>query len=78
MEVNVKETREKFSSILNRTENGEEVVIVRRGKKIAKLVPFNNNVVKRLPDLRQFRASISVTKKGLSDAVFLDRDEGRY
>ena len=54
MEINVKETRAKFSSILNRTENGEEVVIVRRGKKIAKLVPFNNNVIKRLPDLSQF------------------------
>jgi prevent-host-death family protein len=78
MEINVKETRAKFSSILNRTENGEEVVIVRRGKKIAKLVPFNNNVIKRLPDLSQFRASMSVNKKGLSDAVSLGRDEGRY
>jgi prevent-host-death family protein len=77
MEINVKETREKFSSILDKAEKGEEVIIVRRGKRIARLVPFDNTL-KRLPDLSQFRASISVANKGLSDAVFIGRREERY
>jgi prevent-host-death family protein len=72
--VNVKETRVKFSSILDKAEMGEEVIIVRRGKRIARWVPFNNTA-KRLPDLSQFRAFISIANKGLSDAVFQGRSE---
>ena len=37
MEINVKEARSKFSSILNQVEEGDEVIIRRRGKEIAVL-----------------------------------------
>ena len=77
LEVSVKETRKNFSSLLDKTEQGEEIVILRRGKQIAKLAPLKN-AGKRLPDLSQFRASISVRGKGLSDAVRLGRDEERF
>ena len=36
--INAKEAREKFSQLLNRAEQGEEVDITRRGKVVAKLV----------------------------------------
>ena len=35
MEINAKEARTKISSLLDRTEMGEEVVIIRRGKRVA-------------------------------------------
>jgi prevent-host-death family protein len=77
MEVSVKETRKNFSSLLDKTEKGEEILITRRGKRIAKIVPLKNTS-KHLPDLSQFRASISVKSEGLSNAVCQNRDEERY
>ena len=46
MEINVKEARTKISSLLDRTLNkGEEVVILMRGKRVARLVPIGNTTV---------------------------------
>jgi len=77
MEVNVKEARKKISSLLDRTQKGEEVVIVRRGKKVARLVAVGD-AGKRLPDLRTFRASIAVKGVPLSRSVIQGRSEERY
>jgi prevent-host-death family protein len=77
MEVNVKEARAKISSLLDRTEMGEEVVIIRRGKRIARLVSVGD-ACKRLPDLRGFRNSILVKGKSLGEAVIQGREEERY
>lgn len=77
MEVNVKEARAKISTLLAMTEKGEEVVIIRRGKKIARLVAVGDTF-KRLPDLRGFRDSILVKGKSLSTAVIQGREEERY
>ena len=77
MEVNVKEARAKISSLLDRTQKGEEVVIVRRGKRVARLVAVGDKD-KRLPDLRTFRNSISLKGEALSGAVIQGRSEERY
>lgn len=77
MEINVKEARTKISSLLDRTQKGEEVVIVRRGKRVARLVPIDN-INRRLPDLRTFRNSLSVKGGALSMAVIQGRSEDRY
>lgn len=77
MEVNVKEARKKISSLLDRTQKGEEVVIVRRGKKVARLVAVGD-AGKRLPDLRTFRASIALKGVPLSRSVIQGRSEERY
>jgi len=77
MEVNVKEARRKISSLLDRTEKGEEVVIIRRGKRVARLVSIGDTG-KRLPDLRGFRDSILVKGKDLSAMVIEGRGEERY
>ena len=59
LEVNVKEARSQLSSLLDRVERGEEIIINRRGKKVALLVsPERKNT---LPSLKDFRASISTT-----------------
>ena len=77
MEVSVKEARAKISSLLARTQKGEEVVILRRGKRIARLVPIGSTD-KRLPDLCSFRKSISLRGKSLSSTVIQQRNEERY
>ena len=77
MEVNVKEARAKISSLLDRTQKGEEVVILRRGKRVARLVAFGDTD-KRLPDLRTFRNSILLKGEALSRAVIHGRSEERY
>lgn len=77
MEINVKEARMKISSLLNKTEKGEEVIIIRRGKRVAQLVAVGS-ASRRLPDLRGFRDSISVKGDALSREVIQQREEERY
>ena len=77
MEVNVKEARSKISALLDRTEKGEEIMIVRRGKKVARLVPVENSP-KCLPDLSEFRRSIAIKGKSLGKTVLEERDQERY
>ena len=53
MEISVKEARAKFSSLLNRVKEGDEVIIRRRGREIARLVPSSREG-RRLPSLSDF------------------------
>ena len=77
MEISVKEVRNKISALLDRTQKGEEILILRRGKKVAKLVPAAASE-KRLPDLSDFRASIVVKGVALGQTVVEARDTERY
>jgi prevent-host-death family protein len=77
MEVSVKEARNKISTLLDRTQKGEEILILRRGKKVARLVPVGNSE-KGLPDLSDFRASIMVIGGSLSQVVIDSRNMERY
>ncbi len=65
-EVSAKEAREMPSSLLKSVEAGEEVVILRRGKKVARLVPPSGSGA-RLPTLRKFRASVRIKGSGDMD-----------
>jgi prevent-host-death family protein len=77
MEVNVKEARNSIGKLLDRTQRGEEIMISRRGKKVARLVPVGVSA-KRLPDLRDFRASITIRGAALSQTVIDLRNMERY
>ena len=46
--VNVHEAKTRLSELLKKVESGEEVVIARAGKPIARLVPASVGTVKRL------------------------------
>jgi prevent-host-death family protein len=76
LEVNVKEARSKLSNLLDRVERGEEIIIKRRGRKVALLVSPQREDA--LPSLKKFRASISATGKSLSETVIDQRKEERY
>ncbi len=76
-EISAKEARGKLSSLLKSAEVGEEVVILRRGKQVARLVP-PLGVGGRLPSLKEFRASILISGEPLSTAVLRGRKEERF
>ena len=77
IEVSSKEARSCFSTLLNRVAGGEEIIITRRGKRVARLV---NEVEgsKKLPSLREFRKTIAIDGKPLSQVVLENRDEERF
>jgi len=77
MEINAKEARAKLSSLLKRVEGGGEVVLLRRGKRIARLVPAERKQG-RLPTLKEFRASIRIKGHPLSLSVIRGRGKERF
>lgn len=77
--VNAKEVREKFSSILDEVEKGEDIVITRRGKKVARIININiNDKPTPLKALKEFRKNIKVKGEALSRTTINQRDEERY
>ena len=77
MEVNVKDARSRFSSLLDRVKGGDEVIILRRGKEVARLVPPRGKCGV-LPELKAFRDSIRLKGEPLSSMVISGREEERY
>ena len=77
MEINAKQARAKLSSLLKRVEEGGEVVLLRRGKRIARLIPAERKQG-RLPTLKEFRASIQIKGKPLSIDVIRGRENERF
>ncbi|MGA1839547.1 MAG: type II toxin-antitoxin system Phd/YefM family antitoxin [bacterium] len=77
MKINVKEARSKLSSLLDRVEEGEEVIITRHGKEVARIISPNDNI-KKLPSLKKFRSSIHIETNTLSDTVIKARKKERY
>jgi len=77
MEISAKEARVRLSDLLKRAEKGEEILLFRRGKKVARLVPVKI-VQKTLPSLKEFRASIRIKGQPLSVAVLKNREEERF
>ena len=77
IEMNVREARGNLSALLDQVEQGEEIVITRRGRKIAVLSPLKEA---RLPltSLVNFRETVRTTGKSLSGVVVEEREAGRY
>jgi antitoxin (DNA-binding transcriptional repressor) of toxin-antitoxin stability system len=78
MKISAREARERFSELLARAARGEEILILRRGKPVARLGRVQAGAqLGRLPDLSEFRASIH-TQSPLSEALLAARREARY
>jgi prevent-host-death family protein len=75
--INVKEARDNLSALLDAVAAGEEVVLLRRGKEVARLVPPRTRA-KRLPSLEALRRSITVKGKPLSEEVLRGRRDERF
>ena len=77
LEINVKEARSNLSNILDRVEKGEEIIITRRGKLVARISNIVN-IPTPLKSLKQFRNKIRIKGKSLSQTVINQREEERY
>lgn len=75
-EVNVKELREQLARYIAQAEAGEEIVITRRGKAVARLAP-PERTAPEFPDLSELRASIKLKGEGPLAALLQLRDEAR-
>lgn len=76
-ELSTKKARSELSALLKRVERGEEVIISRRGKQVARIVPMKS-APKRLPSLDKFRKEISIHGEPMSQTVLRNRQEERY
>jgi len=75
--INVRETRERLSSLLDAVLDGDEIIIVRNGKPAARLTaPLPETV--RFPDRSALRAALPPCGEPASDTVRNLRDEERY
>ncbi len=76
-EMSVREARGHLSALLDEVEQGVEIIITRRGKKVAILSPVRTSG-HSLPAMAAFRDSIRSTGRSLSETVIEDREETRY
>ena len=59
LQVNIHEAKTRLSKLLARVSAGEEVIIARAGKPIARLVPITERPQKRVPGSAKGRVFIS-------------------
>ena len=76
-QVSVREVRDNLRAYLDRAEAGEEIVVMRRGKEVARIVPPRREA-RRFPDLTEFRESIRLRGQSVSETVIQQRRESRY
>jgi antitoxin (DNA-binding transcriptional repressor) of toxin-antitoxin stability system len=75
--VSVREARQNFRRLLDQVQAGDEVVVLRRGVEVGRLVRPNRTSA-RLPDLDSFRASVKVEGRPLSQDVARNRRSCRF
>ena len=67
--VNIHEAKTHLSRLVERVERGDEVVIARAGRPVARLIPFRPRTAPRVPGLWRGRVAIAsdfdVTPEGL-------------
>jgi prevent-host-death family protein len=79
MHIGVFEAKTRLSELLERAEQGEEVVITRRGRPVVRLAPLMNRPSKA--ELADLFADVARGRRGLAPTSWAelktDRDEGR-
>lgn len=73
LQFNVREARQRFKELLDRVERGEEVVVTRRGRIVARWVPPAHTKSK-LPLLAKFRLSLGKPGSPSTELVREERD----
>ena len=75
--VNVKEARRNISRLLDEITAGEEIILLRRGKPVARMVQVENDEKEPLwfPDRTLFRSKLPPMKQGSASLIRDIRDE---
>lgn len=74
LKISMKEARQRFREMLDRAEHGEEIIVLRRGEAVAKLVSARKRG-RQLPTLSDFRKSIGMQGTPSTDLLREERDE---
>jgi len=74
--TNVREAKAKLSFYLSQVEQGEEVMIVRRGKPVAILKAVEQTA--HLPSMKAFREKMRMKGLSVSETIIRMREESRY
>lgn len=75
--INVRETREKLSNLLDAVAAGDEVVILRHGKPVARLTSAQPERV-QFPDRSELRNTLPPARESSAQLVRQLRDNERY
>lgn len=75
--VNVHEAKTRFSKLLSRVAMGEEIIIAKAGKPVARLIPFAQELPKRTPGSAQGKIWIAPDFDAPLPDEILDAFEGR-
>jgi len=75
--VSVRGARESLRRLLDQVQAGDEVVVLRRGVEVGKLVPPDRKTLP-LPDLSSFRAAVKLRGRVLSRDIREARRSSRY
>jgi len=75
--INVRETRERLSHLLDAVASGEEITILRHGKPVARLTAPRLEQVRFL-DRSALRHALPAAKESAVDVVRSLRDDERY
>jgi prevent-host-death family protein len=75
--VQVNEVREHLAKYLSDAEKGEEIIITKHSRPIARLVPLESSA-SEFPDLSNHRESITLKNQPLSETVIELRNSERY
>ena len=73
--INLAEAKARLSELVSKAENGEEIIIMRRGEAVAKLVPVAASK-KAFRSRAAFRSTIRKGKTPSVDLIRQLRDEG--
>ncbi|MEX0721735.1 MAG: type II toxin-antitoxin system prevent-host-death family antitoxin [Balneolaceae bacterium] len=76
--VPINEVREHLAKYLTKAEHGEEIIITKHNKPIAKLVNYTEAKKPKFPDMTEFRKQFKVKGKPLSETVIEMRREDRF
>ena len=66
--------RKKASDLITEVEHGETIVLLRRGKPVAEIVPFSDKV-RKIPAWKQSGTRLRIQGSDLSSAILEEREE---
>ncbi len=76
--ISLKDARRRLGDLVRAAARGESTVITVRGKETATIGPIRNRPLKKLPDLTEFRASVQIKGRSVTDELLAMRREERH
>jgi prevent-host-death family protein len=67
--------RKKASDFITEVEHGETLIVLRRGKPVAEIIPFSDEV-RRIPAWKQSGIRLQLQGSDLSSAILAERENG--